>query len=61
MPTSQILGAEDFRYDQIEAETRRPVDFDTFWPRYHPQDRVAVVSPRLEDGRVATGCALRAM
>jgi hypothetical protein len=55
-----MLCAEDFRYQCTELDDARSVGFDTFCPQYHSQDRVAVVSPRLEDGVVATGCALLA-
>jgi hypothetical protein len=38
-----------------------PVDFATFCPQYHPQDRIGVVVPRLDLGVYETGYALLAL
>ncbi len=61
MHTSQNLCAEDFQYRLHQADEARVVDFDTLCPQYHMQDRVAVVSPHLEDGLLATSGALLAL
>ena len=42
-------------------DARTHVGFSAFCAEYHEQDRVAVVSPRLEDGILHTGYALLAL
>ena len=56
MHTSTRLRADDFHFWQHA----QPVDFATFAPTYHEQDRVGVVSLGLEDGVLHTSYALLA-
>ena len=59
MHTSQQLRSSHFEYRRPDAGTR--VAFSTFCAEYHDQDRVGVVSPRLEDGVLHTAYALLAI
>jgi hypothetical protein len=61
MHTSTRLQASDFAFWQRCPDGLKPIDFDQFWPDYHPQDRVGVVSPCLEDGVYHTAGALLAL
>jgi hypothetical protein len=61
MHTAQVLHAGDFQYRRVGLDSSTVIDFDAFCPHYHMQDRTAVVSPHLEDGILATGCALLAL
>ncbi len=59
MHTSQALRSSHFEYRRPGADGR--VAFSAFCADYHDQDRVAVVSPRLEDGVLHTAYALLAL
>ena len=59
MHTSQQLRSSHFEYRRPDAGGR--VAFSAFCAEYHDQDRVGVVSPRLEDGILHTGYALLAL
>ena len=59
MHTSQTLRSSHFEYRRTGAGG--PVPFSSFCAGYHEQDRVGVVSPRLEDGILHTGYALLAL
>ena len=59
MHTSQTLRSSHFEYRRTGAGG--PVPFSSFCADYHEQDRVGVVSPRLEDGILHTGYALLAL
>lgn len=61
MRTSQLPRSSRFQYRRIAAAGRTNVGFSGFCPAYHGQDRVGVVSPRLEDGILHTGYALLAL
>ncbi|MCY3707774.1 MAG: hypothetical protein OXG26_02690 [Caldilineaceae bacterium] len=59
MHTSQQLRSSHFEYRRPDAGGR--VAFSAFCAEYHDQDRVGVVSPRLEDGILHTSYALLAI
>ncbi len=61
MHTSSALRSTHFQYRRIDANERTHVGFNAFCAEYHEQDRVAVVSPHLEDGILHTGYALLAL
>jgi hypothetical protein len=61
MHTSTRLRADDFHFWQQTARASYPVDFATFSPNYHEQDRVGVISLGLEDGVLQTSYALLAL
>lgn len=61
MHTSKFLRSTDFHYSPLPARAGIRRDFSTFCPRYHPLDRVGVVSPCLEEGVRQTGYALLAL
>ena len=61
MHTSSALRSTHFQYRRIGTDARTHVGFSAFCADYHDQDRVAVVSPRLEDGILHTGYALLAL
>ena len=61
MHTSTRLSATDFQFWHQSSRTSQQTDFGTFCPDYHALDRVAVVSPNLEDGVCQTGYALLAL
>ncbi len=61
MHTSTRLRADDFHFWQQTASANQPVDFATFSPDYHEQDRVGVISLGLEDGVLQTSYALLAL
>jgi len=61
MHTSTRLRATDFQFWQQNLSAVQPIDFSTFCPDYHALDRVAVVSPSLEDGVCQTSYALLAL
>lgn len=61
MHTSTRLHAADFAYWQARAGASRQVDFATFSPDYHAQDRVGVVSLGLEEGVLQSSHALLAL
>ena len=61
MHTSQALRSSHFQYRRIGDGGRTQVGFSSFCADYHEQDRVGVVSPRLEDGILHTGYALLAL
>ena len=58
MHTSSRLASSDFQYRQSGIGGLEKVDFITLFPDYHPQDRVGIVSPRLEDGIQYAAAAL---
>ena len=59
MHTSQALRSSHFEYRRPDAGGR--IAFSAFCADYHDQDRVGVVSPRLEDGILHTSYALLAL
>lgn len=59
MHTSQQLRSSHFEYQRPGTGGR--VAFSAFCAEYHDQDRVGVVSPRLEDGVLHTAYALLAI
>ncbi len=59
MHTSQALRSSHFEYRRPDAGGR--IAFSAFCADYHDQDRVGVVSPRLEDGVLHTSYALLAL
>ncbi len=59
MHTSQALRSSHFEYRRLDPGGR--VAFSAFCADYHDQDRVGVVSPRLEDGVLHTAYALLAL
>ena len=59
MHTSQQLRSSHFEYRRPDAGG--PVAFSAFCAEYHDQDRIGVVSPRLEDGILHTSYALLAL
>ncbi|HEY3237612.1 MAG TPA: hypothetical protein VGJ84_23025 [Polyangiaceae bacterium] len=61
MHTSSLLISTDFRYSRLTEGSETPSDFDALFPKYHPLDRVGVVSPYWEDGIFAAGYALLAL
>lgn len=61
MHTSTRLNAGDFDYCCHTLSGAHPADFCVFCPDYHPQDRVGVVSPALEQGVLHTSHALLAL
>ena len=61
MHTSQALRSSHFQYRRIHADGCQPVPFSSFCASYHEQDRVGVVSSRLEDGVLHTSYALLAL
>jgi hypothetical protein len=60
MHTSTRLSASDFTFWRPTASGDQQIDFATFSPDYHPQDRIGVVSPALEAGVLHTSYALLA-
>ena len=61
MHTSETLRSPHFRYWRMDAGGRARAGFNSFCADYHEQDRVGVVSPRLEDGVLGAGYALLAL
>ncbi len=61
MHTSSRLRSSHFQYRRIDAGAHTHVGFSAFCADYHEQDRVGVVSPRLEDGVLHAGYALLAL
>lgn len=61
MHTSSRLKTTDFTWRRIAPAG--PVDsaFPAVFPDYHPQDRIGIVSPRLEDGILHAGGLLLAL
>lgn len=60
MHTSARLSASDFTFWRQTANGDQQIDFATFSPDYHPQDRIGVISLTLEDGVLHTSYALLA-
>lgn len=58
MHTSSRIQSSDFQYRRLRVDDFEPADFSTLFPDYHPQDRVGIVSPCLEDGIHHTAVAL---
>lgn len=61
MHTSTRLVSTDFHFLQHAPSGEQPVAVAAFCPDYHPQDRVGVVSPSLEQGVLHTSYALLAL
>lgn len=61
MHTSVNLHSEHFHFRRITADGGDHISFDDFMPGYHQNDRVAVVSPHVEDGVLFTGAAVLAI
>ena len=61
MHTSTLLTAEDFEHWQHTDADPLRVEFSEFCPSYADTDRVAVVSPHIEDGMVHAPLALLSM
>ena len=50
MHTSERITQSDFVYRRRQDSISKVLSFSDAYPDYHPQDRVGLVSPRLEDG-----------
>lgn len=50
MHTSERITQSDFFYRRRQDSKSEVLSFSEAYPDYHPQDRVGLVSPRLEDG-----------
>ncbi|MDE2847390.1 MAG: hypothetical protein OXO51_11835 [Gemmatimonadota bacterium] len=50
MHTSERITQSDFVYRRRQDSKSEVLSFSEAYPDYHPQDRVGLVSPRLEDG-----------
>lgn len=50
MHTSERITQSDFVYRRWQDSKSEVLPFSEAFPDYHPQDRVGLVSPRLEDG-----------
>lgn len=50
MHTSERITQADFAYRRRQDSKSEVLSFSDAYPDYHPQDRVGLVSPRLEDG-----------
>lgn len=50
MHTSERITQSDFVYRRRQDSIPKVLSFSDAYPDYHPQDRVGLVSPRLEDG-----------
>ncbi|MXZ75992.1 MAG: hypothetical protein F4207_05460 [Gemmatimonadetes bacterium] len=50
MHTSERITQADFVYRRRQDTKAEVLSFTEAYPDYHPQDRVGLVSPRLEDG-----------
>ena len=50
MHTSERITQSDFVYRRRQGSKSKVLSFSDAYPDYHPQDRVGLVSPRLEDG-----------
>lgn len=50
MHTTERVTQSDFVYRRRQDSKSRVLSFTEAYPDYHPQDRVGLVSPRLEDG-----------
>lgn len=61
MHTSTKLRSADFQYRRLEASGSVPSDFQSLFPGYHAQDRIGVVSLRVEEGVLYTGYTLLAL
>lgn len=58
MHTSSVLNHHDFKcYKSVEGEFRE-ADFNQIFNEYHPQDRLGIISPCLEDGIINTAGTL---
>ena len=61
MHTSLRLTSTDFQFKRYIDGKPEPADFTDLFPHYHEQDRIAIISPSLEDGVMHTGAALLAI
>ena len=61
MHTSSRLKTTDFTWQRIVPSGPVDSDFSTLFPDYHPQDRIGIVSPQLEDGILHAGGLLLAL
>jgi hypothetical protein len=61
MHTSKVLRATDFKYWRLHEGDAVQTDLRNFSPGYHVQDRIAIVSPSLEDGVLNAGYAILAL
>ena len=50
MHTSERITQSDFVYHRRQDTKSEVLSFSEAYPDYHPQDRVGLISPRLEDG-----------
>ena len=50
MHTTERITQSDFVYRRRKDTETKVLSFSEAYPDYHPQDRVGLVSPRLEDG-----------
>tara|TARA_B100000029_G_scaffold482413_1_gene532387 strand:+ start:31547 stop:32350 length:804 start_codon:yes stop_codon:yes gene_type:complete len=57
--TSTRIFQSDFTYRRVSGVDNLP--FEEVFPDYHPQDRVGLVSPRLENGLLGASVALLAL
>ena len=58
MHTSSLLRQKDISYQVYGADSTKSSNFATLFPDYHPQDRIGVISPYLEDGILNTSGVL---
>ncbi len=56
--TSDRIAQSDFAYRRLRESESDVLTFSEAFPDYHPQDRVGLVSPRLEDGVFGSGAAV---
>ena len=58
MHTSERIAQSDFVYRRLSGSETDIQSFADTYPDYHPQDRVGLVSPRLEDGIFGAAAAV---
>lgn len=58
MHTSTRITQSDFVYRSRQDSKPEVLSFSEVYPDYHPQDRVGLVSPRLEDGVLGLAAAV---
>ena len=61
MHTSSRLHATDFTWQRVVPTGSVDSAFTSLFPDYHPQDRIGIVSPVLEDGILHAGGLLLAL
>ncbi len=58
MHTSERIAQSDFVYRRLSGSESDILSFADAYPDYHPQDRVGLISPRLEDGIFGAAAAV---